>query len=357
LKIGYLSSDFHDHPTAHLTLGIYGLHDRSQFEIYAYSIGHADSGPYRQKIIQTVDHFKDVYALGDQGIAAEINNDGIDILVDMKGYTGGGRPGILALRPAPVQANYLGYPGTMGADFIDFLIADPIIIPPEHDVDYSEKIIRLPHTYQATDNQQEIGPVPADKASVGLPEEMFIFCCLNVSAKIDHASFSAWMKILLAVPQSVIWLLDAPATAKNNLAKAAQEWGVDPQRLLYAPILPKAQHLARLGMADLMLDTFICNAHTTTTDALWVGVPLVTKTGEAFASRVATSLLHAVGLPQLAVATEDEYVNLAIQIATDPARLSELKDALRHRENTPLFDTPQYVLELEQAYLKMINEQ
>jgi protein O-GlcNAc transferase len=355
IKVGYLSSDFHDHPTAHLTLGLYGLHDRRQFEIHAYSMGPPDSGPYRLKIMQTVDHFKDVSALSDRGIANEIKNDGIDLLIDMKGYTGGGRPGVLALRPAPVQVNYLGYPGTMGAGFIDFLIADSVVVPPEHDEAYTEKVIRLPHAYQPTDNRQVIEDDFVDRTSAGLPEDMFVFCCLNVSAKIDRASFAAWMKILLAVPRSVIWLLEASAAARDHLAREAREFGVDPQRLLYATILPKAKHLARLRLADLMLDTFICNAHTTATDALWAGVPLVTKTGETFASRVATSLLHAVGLPELAVDAEADYVQLAVQIATDPTRLQGLKSALNSRASTPLFDTPRYVRDLEQAYLEMVR--
>lgn len=355
IRVAYLSSDFHDHPTAHLTVGLYGLHDRSKFEIYAYSMGHADAGPHRKTIMQTVDHFKDVSAFSDREVASEILKDGIDILVDMKGYTGGGRPGILALRPAPVQVNYLGYPGTMGAKFIDFLIADAVVVPPAHDADYSEKVIRLPDSYQATDRYQEISDESMDRVSAGLPESGFVFCCHNVSAKIDRASFSAWMEILLAVPQSVIWLLEAPTTAMDHLAKAARELGVDPQRILYASILPKARHLARLRLADLMLDTFVCNAHTTATDALWAGVPLVTKTGETFAARVATSLLHAVGLPQLAVETEADFVQLAVQIATSPARLQGLRDTLKHRANTPLFDTPRYVRHLEQAYLGMVG--
>ena len=356
IKVAYLSSDFHDHPTAHLTLGIYERHDRKRFEIYAYSIGRPDSGAYRSKISKAVDHFKDVHLRSDREIATEIKADGIDILMDMKGYTGGSRSGILALRPAPIQVNYLGYPGTMGADFIDFLIADPITIPADHEPDYSEQIVRLPHTYQSTDNCQEIDAVPVDRASAGLPADAFVFCCLNVSAKIDKASFSAWMKILLAVPQSVIWLLDTSASAQANLAKAAHEQGLDPRRILYAKIVPKALHLARLRLADLMLDTFICNAHTTATDALWAGVPLVTKTGETFASRVATSLLHAVGLPQLAVNTEAEYIHLAVEIAQDPARLQILRDSLKDRLHTPLFDTAAYVADLDRVLLSMYRQ-
>jgi predicted O-linked N-acetylglucosamine transferase (SPINDLY family) len=356
IKVAYLSSDFHDHPTAHLTLGLYGLHDRTRFEIYAYSIGREDLGPYRAKIMSDCDWFRDVHLASDQAIADEIRRDGIDVLVDLKGYTGGGRPGILALRPAPVQVNYLGYPGTMGADCVDFLIADPIIVPTGHDSTFSEKIIRLPHSYQPTDHRQEIGGWPGDRRLAGLPEEGFVFCCFNNSAKIDRATFGAWMEILAAVSGSVLWLLDTPALARNNLAKAAAKAGVAPERILYAPILSKAAHLGRLRLADLMLDTFIYNAHTTATDALWAGLPLVTKTGEAFASRVATSLLHAVGLPQLAVTTEGEYVRLAVQLAHDPAHLASLRLALAGRAATPLFDTPGYVRALEDAYVDMVAQ-
>lgn len=356
IRVAYLSSDFHDHPTAHLTLGLYGLHDRARFEIYAYSIGHEDSGPYRMRIMNDCDWFRDVRLASDQAIADEIRRDGIDVLVDLKGYTGGGRPGILALRPAPVQVNYLGYPGTMGADCVDFLVADPIIVPPGHENTFSEKVIRLPHSYQPTDHRQEIGRGPGERRLAGLPEEGFVFCCFNNSAKIDCATFGAWMDVLAAVPGSILWLLDTPVLARNNLAKAAAKAGVAPERILYAPILPKAAHLGRLRLADLMLDTFIYNAHTTATDALWAGLPLVTKTGDAFASRVAASLLHAVGLPQLAVHTEGDYVRLAVQLAHDPTHLASVRQALTGRVASPLFDTPGYVRALEEAYLEMVAQ-
>lgn len=353
IRIGYLSSDYHDHATAHLTLGIYGLHERNSFEVYAYSIGRPDTSSYRQKISRDCDHFIDVHKQNVPEIADRIANDGIDILVDMKGYTGEARTGILALRPAPVQVNYLGYPGTMGADFIDYLIADPIIVPENHARDYSEEIIRLPDTYQPTDDRQAISHTPVDRASEGLPEGVVVFCNFNTPAKIDRSTFSCWMKILLEVPDSILWLMKASPESTENLTKAADAAGVNPSRLVYALPLPKHKHLSRLRFADLILDSFIYNAHTTATDALWAGVPIVTRTGETFASRVATSLLRAVGLSELATQNEQDYVSLAVQLATNHERLAHLKSVLRNPTQKSLFDTARYVGNLDAAYKEM----
>jgi protein O-GlcNAc transferase len=355
VRLGYLSSDFHDHATLHLTLGLYGRHDRRRFEVFAYSIGVPDAGPHRQRVMRDCDHFADVHGLGDAAIAARIAQDGIDILLDMKGYTGGSRPGVLALRPVPVQVNYLGYPGTMGADFMDWLVSDAVLVPPEHENGYTEKIVRLPFSYQATDDRQAVDPAPVDRTAAGLPEEAFVYCCFNTSAKIDRASFAAWVDVLLAVPHAVLWLLDAPAAARDRLAAEARRRGVDPARLVYAPVCPKPRHLARLALADVVLDTFICNAHTTATDALWMGVPVVTRTGETFASRVASSLLHAAGLPELAVPDADAYVALAIRLAREPARLAAARAVLARRADSPLFDSSGYVRALEDALLAMLD--
>ena len=356
LRIGYLSSDFHDHATAHLTLGIYGKHNRSRFEIYAYSIGYPDSSGYRKKIAEDCDIFVDVHDRSAREIAAHIANDRIDILVDLKGYTGGSRPGIFALRPAPVQVNYLGYPGTMGANFIDFIIADPIVIPESHSADYSEKVIRLPDSYQPTDDEQLIADYPVDRREAGLPAEGFIFCCFNTSAKIDKRSFSCWMKILARVPKSVLWLLQTSPAAQANLANSAYSSGIDPARIVYAKMLPKPQHLNRLRLADLILDTFTYNAHTTATDALWSGVPIVTLTGETFASRVATSLVRVVGVAHLATRTEEQYVDLAVAIAGDRERLEELRNKLLLSKKQCLFNTSRYVRNLESAYEEMYSQ-
>ncbi len=357
LRIGYLSSDFHDHATAHLTSGIYGQHDRERFEIYAYSIGHPDDSPYRRKIVAGCDHFAELQDKNADEIARRITSDGIDILVDLKGYCGGSRPEILALRPAKIQVNYLGYPGTMGAHFIDYLVADPIVIPPEHEIDYSERIIRLPNTYQATDDQQALTEITMNRVAVGLPESAFVFCCFNTPTKVDQRSFACWMEILARVPHSVLWLLKTIPEVTHNLAAAAKAARIDHERIIFAPRLPKAEHLGRLRLADLMLDTFCCNAHTTATDALWAGLPLITLTGETFSSRVATSLLHAAGLPELAARSESDFIQLAINLANDVFRLQ----ALRHRLDTSkyhtLFSTRKFVRDLEDVYLEMYRRQ
>lgn len=355
IRIGYLSSDFHDHATAHLTLGIYAQHDRNSLEVYAYSIGHPDSSMYRQKISSECDQFVDVHDRSTQQIAERIANDAIDILVDLKGYTGGGRTGILALRPAPVQVNYLGYPGTMGADFIDYLIADPIIIPESHADAYSEEIIRLPDSYQPTDDKQTISQAPIERSSAGLPEGVVVYCNFNAPAKIERRTFDCWMKVLAAVPNSVLWLMRASPDATKNLRMAAEAAGIDASRLLYAEPMQKQQHLARLQFADVILDCFICNAHTTATDALWAGVPVVTLTGETFASRVATSLLSAVGLSELATQNPTDYVSLAVELGTNRQRLGSLKSRLRNKAEKPLFSTARYVRNLDDAYREMFD--
>ncbi len=355
IRIGYLSSDFHDHATAHLTLGLYAAHDRCRFEIFAYSIGYPDASAYRQKIAHDCDAFRDVHERSAQEIAARIAADGIDILVDLKGYTGGSRPDILALRPAPIQVNYLGYPGTMGADFIDYLVADAVIVPESHAADYSERVIRLPGCYQATDDRQEIA-APLARAAAGLPQDGFVFCCFNTPAKIDRRSFGCWMKILAQIPNSVLWLMRSSPEAERRLADAARAAGVDPRRMIFAPPLPKAQHLARLQLADLVLDTFACNAHTTATDALWAGVPIVTLTGETFASRVATSLLDAVGLAELACRSEEVYVALAVGLAQDRERLTQARRTLAAKRSEVLFDTGRYGKRLEDAYAAMLED-
>jgi len=357
IRVGYLSSDYHDHATAHLTLGIYALHDRSSFEVYAYSIGRPDSSAYRQKISRDCDHFIDVHDQSTQQIAERIADDGIDILVDMKGYTGGARTDILALRPAPVQVNYLGYPGTMGADFIDYLIADPIIIPASHADAYSEEIIRLPDTYQPTDDKQAISQAPIERASTGLPDDAVVFCNFNAPAKIDRRTFGCWMNVLAAVPKSVLWLMKASPDATKNLSIAAEAAGIESSRLIYAQSMQKQQHLARLQFADVILDSFIYNAHTTATDALWAGVPVVTLTGDTFASRVATSLLSAVGLSELATQSPSDYVSLAVELGTNPRRLGSLKSKLRNKFEEPLFSTAKYVKNLDDAYKEMFDRQ
>jgi predicted O-linked N-acetylglucosamine transferase (SPINDLY family) len=357
LRIGYLSSDFHDHATSHLTLGIYSQHDRNQFEIYAYSIGSPDDSHYRRKIVADCDHFAEVQNKSADEIANLITSDGIDILVDLKGYCGGSRPEILALRPANIQVNYLGYPGTMGASFIDYIVADHIVIPSEHEADYSERVVRLPNTYQATDDLQAVTEINVTRVAAGLPESNFVFCCFNTPAKIDQRSFACWMEILAQVPHSVLWLLETTPEVAHNLAAAAQSARIDRDRIIFSPRLPKAEHLSRLRLADLMLDTFCCNAHTTATDALWVGLPLITLTGETFSSRVATSLLHAAGLPELAMRSETDFIQQAIDLANNPHRLQALRQQLNTNKRHTLFNTRKFVRDLEDVYLEMYRRE
>ena len=274
--------------------------------------------------------------------------------MDLKGYTQDSRPGIFAHRCAPVQVNYLGYPGTMGADFMDYLIADKVVIPPESQQHYLEKIVYLPHSYQVNDGQREIADTVWRKADLGLPEEGFVFCCFNNTYKITPHTFASWMRILQAVPGSVLWLLGDNETAQRNLQRYVQEAGVEPERLVFAPRMPLPEHLARHNAADLFLDTLPCNAHTTASDALWAGLPVLTQQGQSFAARVAASLLHAVGLPELIVHTAREYEELAIALARDPLRLNQIKQKLAaQRDTAPLFNAKQLARHIEQAYQTM----
>jgi predicted O-linked N-acetylglucosamine transferase (SPINDLY family) len=342
LRIGYLSSDFHDHPTVHLTSALYAGHDRSQFEVYAYSIGYPDDGAHRRRIEADCDAFRHVDQLSDAQLAGLIRKDQIDILIDMKGYTGGSRPGVLALRPAPVQVNYLGYPGTMGARFMDYIVADPVLIPASHFDAYTESVLWLPDTYQPTDARQVVAERDVCRADYGLPQEAFVYCCFNNSAKIDAHTFGVWMEVLRRVEGSVLWLLDAPAQAQKNLKQHMKAQGLDPERLVFAPIEGKAMHLARIALADSALDTFICNAHTTATDALYAGVPMVTKLGETFASRVGASVVNACGLGQLIAVSDDAFVELAVRMAQDAAWRAEVQSVMARRLQAPLFDNLRY---------------
>ncbi|QLE54208.1 TIGR03032 family protein [Nostoc sp. TCL26-01] len=354
LKIGYISNDFRNHATSHLMRSLFSLHDRTNYEIFAYSSGADDQSDYRHHIINSCEHFQDISQLSVEDSAKLIFHDQIDILVDLNGYTAGSRTGIFTLKPAPIQVNYLGYPGTMGADFMDYIITDSTLTPPEFADSFSEKFVVLPHSYQVNDYQQEISSQPMTRAEHGLPASGFVFCCFNNNYKIEPVMFDIWMSILASVPGSVIWLFSRFPIVEDNLKAAAQARGVSGERLIFAQYQPKAQHLARLQLADLFLDTLYCNAHTTASDALWAGVPLITYPGQTFASRVAASLLNAVGLPELITPSLEAYAQLAINLANSPANLHQLKQKLaQNRLTYPLFDTPLYVRHLEQAYRAM----
>jgi len=307
----------------------------------------------RARIEQAFDRFVDVGPLSHADAAARIHADRVDILVDLTGYTNLARTEIAALRPAPVQVNFLGYPGTMGADFIDYIITDRFITPPGHEAHYSEQPVYLPGSYQANDRKRSVAGTPP-RSELGLPEKSFVFCCFNQMTRILPDVFAAWMRLLKAVPDSVLWLLKSNAWAEQNLRREAQRHGIAPERLVFAPVLPQERHLGRFGAADLFLDTSPYNAHTTASDALWAGLPVLTCAGDTFASRVAGSLLTAVGLPELVTRSMADYEALALRLARNPGELAGLRDKLlRNRSTAPLFDTPAFTRHLEAAYLRM----
>lgn len=356
LRIGYLSGDFRLHPLAFLATELFELHDRSRFEIHAYSYARDDGTPTRKRLERAFDSFHDIQPQSLQQTAQQIHADGIHILVDLTGYTQTSRSGLMALRPAPVQVNWLGFPGTMGAPFVDYLIADEVIIPPEQRQYYAETIISLPDCYQPNDSQRPVAATPT-RTECGLPEQGFVFCCFNQAFKITPQLFEIWMLLLKENAESVLWLLECNPWAKANLRSAAQQAGIAPERLVFAPRAPIAQHLARQQLADLFLDTLPYNAHTTTSDALWVGLPVLTCCGDAFASRVAASLLKAAELPQMVTHSLDEYRAKALELARHPEQLQAMRQhLLQKREQLALFDTPRFARNLEAAYEKMWAE-
>jgi len=353
IRIGYFSSDFHEHATSYLVAELMELHDRRRFEIAAYSCGPETGDAMRARLRRAFDRFVDVRAQSSAAAAAAIRADGVDILVDLKGYTLDARTEIVALRPAPLQVSFLGYPVTMGAPFIDYFVVDRFVVPPGHEADYSEKLVFLPGSYQVNDRQRVAGP-PSSRQDLGLPAHAFVFCVFQQSYKILPEMFAAWMRVLAAAPASVLWLLKSNETAMRNMRSEAAKAGIEPARLIFAPKLEQRAHLARLGAADLYLDTLPCNAHTTASDALWAGLPVLTCAGDTFAARVAGSLLHAIGLPELVTASLQEYESLALRLATAPAELRAVRERLRgNLKTTPLYDTPRYVRHLESAYEQM----
>jgi protein O-GlcNAc transferase len=354
LRVGYLSADFQRHATAYLTAELFERHDRSQLNISGYSIGLDDGSDMRNRLAAGFDRFTDIRDLSHAQAAARIHEDEIDILVDLKGFTEFSRPQILAYRPAPIQVNYLGYPGTMGASFIDYILADAVVAPFEDQPFYSERIVHLPDCYQPNDAKRVIADPAPPRRDCGLPDQGFVFCCFNASYKITPHFFEIWMRLLRSVPDSVLWLLDGNISSRVNLRREAEAHGVAPERLVFAAALPLAEHLARHRQADLFLDTLPCNAHTTASDALWAGLPVLTCAGQTFAGRVASSLLRAIGLPELITASLEEYEALALKLAAEPRQLAALKDKLaRNRLTMPLFDIARFTPRIEAAYLRM----
>ena len=354
IRIAYVSADYRDHPTSHLIAGLFERHDRSLFEVIGVYIGPPGVDAWRQRMERGFDRFFDVGVQSDEHIARLLRELEIDVAVDLMGHTGYARTGVFALRPAPVQVNYLGFPGTMGAPYIDYLIADPTLIPAEQRAFYDEKIACVPHSYQMNDSGKRIADVPMHRAEQGLPEAAFVFCCFNGNFKITPDVFDIWMRLLGKLPGSVLWLLEGSSAAARNLRREAERRGVAAERLVFAPKLPLAEHLARHRCADLFVDTFHYNAHTTASDALWAGLPVLTRIGETFASRVAASLLNAVGLPELITADAAAYETLALALATEPWRLAALRARLaENRLTQPLFDTERSTRDLESAFRSM----
>jgi predicted O-linked N-acetylglucosamine transferase (SPINDLY family) len=359
LRIGYLSSDFYDHPTAVLMAGLLERHNRDRVEVVAYSTGPNDGSALRARVAAAVDRFVEAQGEGSAQLAARIRRDAIDILVDLKGHTEGAPTAALAYRPAPVQAHFLGYPGTLGAPFVDYLIGDPVVTPLAETADYAETLVQLPGSYQVNDRSRAPS-APPDRAALGLPADAVVLCCFNATYKLNPDVADAWSQIVQAAPTAVLWLLarDANDPAAANLRREFTARGVDPARLVFATRRPQADYLALYHHADLFLDTWPYNAHTTASDALWMGVPVVTWRQQTFAGRVGASLLTAAGLPELVTETRDAYVARALRLAGDADARSRLRERLLGAGRaSPLFDAERTARALEAAYERMAEQQ
>jgi predicted O-linked N-acetylglucosamine transferase (SPINDLY family) len=358
IRIAYVSNIFHAHATAVLIAGVFEHHDRNRFETTAVSFAADDQSDLRTRTRSSFDRFIDVRGMSDVEIATLLRQMEIDIAVDLTGYTRDHRSGIFAHRPAAIQANYLGYPGTMGAPYFDYIIADRLVIPDEDRPFYAEHVVHLPDTYQSNDALRVIAATTPSRADVELPTTGFVFCSFNNTNKIRPETFEIWMRLLREIQDSVLWLLDYNDAATRNLKREAAARSVAPERLIFAPRMDLAQHLARHRLADLFLDTLPYGAHTTASDALWAGVPVLTCLGTSFAGRVGASLLTAIGLPELVTKSPSEYEALALKLARDRTALSHIKAKLdRQRTIAPLFDTARFTRNLESAYSTMWERQ
>lgn len=352
IRIGFFSADFRSHPVSLLTVEMFERIDRSKFELSAFAFGPECSDPVRARLLRSFDRFIDVDKKSDDDAARLARELGLDIAVDLTGFTQNARTGIFARGAAPIQLSYLGYPGTLGADYMHYLIADRVLIPPGSEQHYAEKIIFLPDSYQANDSTRPITQRAFTRAELGLPEQGFVFCCFNRGFKLMPETFDCWMRILARVPGSVLWLTEADESARARLQQHAQTRGVAAQRLVFAPPMPAmADHLARQRAADLFLDTWPFNAHTTASDALWAGLPVLTCPGRTLPSRVAASLVTAVGLPELIAPSVADYEALAVELATQPERLGALRQRLADKlPTTRLFDTARFTRHMEAAF-------
>jgi predicted O-linked N-acetylglucosamine transferase (SPINDLY family) len=355
LRIGYLGSDFRAHPLANLLTEVIERHDRSRFDVFAYSFGPDDRSPERARFAQAFEHFVDVTGETFAQTAQRIRGDGITVLFDTGGHVLYARNEIFALRPAPIQINAIGFPGTLGADYFDYIVTDRFVTPPADQAHYSERFLYLPHCYLPGDSRRPVGSTPSREAC-GLPRDAFVFCCFNSGYKITDEIFAAWMRILAGTPLSVLWLLAPDEATQANLRREAEGRGIAPERVIFAPRVELAAHLARHALADLFLDTYPCNAHTTSNDALFVGLPVLTLAGETFASRVSGSQLHAIGLPELITHTVAEYEARALELARDRGRLAGYRQHLvDNRISSPLFDSAAYAQALEAALLDAVR--
>jgi len=355
IKVGYFSPDFHSHPVAMLSTRLLELHDRDRFEVYAFSMGVPSRDPWRLRVEKAADHFINIRDMSDDEIVALTRREQLDIAVDMAGYTAETRTSIFWRGVAPVQVNYLGFSGSMGADFIHYIIGDLVLIPTEHEADYTEKVVRLPHSYMPTDPTRPISNRPMTRREYGLPDEKFVFCGFNNVTKLNPLVFSVWMQILKEAPDSVLWLSPATEAAAGYLRSFAKKQGIEGDRIIFSRREDKNEdHLARQRLADLFLDAFPHNAHATSCDALWSGLPILTKIGQNYAARVAASLLNAIGMPEMVVETDEDYVRRALDIALTPGESKRLKAKLAHNlNNTPLFQIDKYTRDLETAYCIM----
>jgi predicted O-linked N-acetylglucosamine transferase (SPINDLY family) len=357
IRVGYLSSDFYNHATAVLMAELLEQRDTDTFEVVLYSHSRNDHSVMRQRVMAACDRFVDVNSLGNVALSERIRADGIDILVDLKGHTRDSRFEVLAARPAPVQVSYLGYPGTTGADYIDYVIGDAVVTPLSSEADFSEKIAQMPWSYQPNDRQRVRPPSPG-RAACGLADDAVVLCCFNQAYKISPAVIDVWVRILHQAPLAVLWMLSWNDQAERNLLKELKLRGVDASRVVFAPKLSLTDHLARLQCADLLLDTWPCNAHTTASEALWMGVPVVTLPGATFASRVAASLARATRTDELVCSSEDDYVATTVALVHDLPRLRELQQQLAdQRMELPLFDSPAYTRDLESLLRRMHERQ
>jgi predicted O-linked N-acetylglucosamine transferase (SPINDLY family) len=354
IRIGYFSADYREHACARLFVGLFEQHDRSRFEVTAFSFGPESDDALRRRLSAAADAFIDVGDRSDRDVALLARALGIDIAVDLMGFTQGARTAVFALRAAPIQVNFLGYPGTMGAGFMDYLVADATLIPPSSRQHYAEAIAYLPGSYQPNDDRRPIPERTFSREELGLAQADFVFCCFNNNYKITPATFDSWMRILDQVDGSVLWLLEDNQLATRNLRQEAQRRGVSPDRLVFAPLMAPQDHLARHRAADLFLDTLPYNAHTTASDALWAGLPVLTCRGETFAGRVGASLLAAARSPELVTETPEQYERLAIELATRPDKLRRIREELvAGRRAAPLFDTRTFARHIEAAYSAM----